>query len=258
MRREVINYFAVPRAAVRYAQSRPNLHAAALEWLAAKLAGRVPVAAALDVGCGTGGSTLALLTCARHVTGVDSSPAMLAQAPLHARIDYRKGAAEALPFEADAFDLVTASSALHWFEPERFLGEVARVLRPGGWLMIYRGGTSGSLEPRTAFETWREDVFHRRFPKVDRHDSALDPALSAQFGLVTAARETLVQAREHELAGYVENLMTHSNVIRAIDCAGEPESEVRAWLRRELTPFFPEGRALVRHESRVHLLQLSR
>src|SRR5688572_24894702 len=118
---------------MRYASGRLSAHARVLARLEIWLKEHLPVDRALDVGCGTGQSTLALVPYARSIMGVDSSPAMMAQAPVHPQIDYRRGRAEALPFAASEFDLVTASSAFHWFDHEGFLAEVARTLRPGGW-----------------------------------------------------------------------------------------------------------------------------
>lgn len=48
----------------------------------------------------------------------------------------RKGSAEELPFQDSSVDLVAASSAAHWFDPSRFLGEATRVLKAGGCIAL--------------------------------------------------------------------------------------------------------------------------
>jgi SAM-dependent methyltransferase len=139
----VVNYFTAPAAAQHYATNRPRGHAHVLEVMHRALAGHLPVHHALDVGCGTGHSTIALLPYAESIEGIDSSSEMLVLAPRDPRIVYRKGYAEALPFRDADFDLVTVSSAYHWFDHDRFLREAARVLRPGGWLVLYKAGSTG-------------------------------------------------------------------------------------------------------------------
>ena len=57
----IVNYFTAPESARRYATGRPSGHARVLEVLQRELASHLPVERALDVGCGTGHSTVALL-----------------------------------------------------------------------------------------------------------------------------------------------------------------------------------------------------
>jgi len=86
------------------------------------------VTAALDVGCGTG-SFLPILECyADRVIGLD---------PLGAD-DARivAGVAERLPFEAASFDLAIALDVLEHADDRAAVSELARVVRPGGWVVI--------------------------------------------------------------------------------------------------------------------------
>jgi len=112
----------------------------AIRTLLALLAPR-PEELLLDVGSGPA-SLLALLAKRpgppREVVGVDSSAAMLAHAPaLPAGWRLECADAMSLPFEDASFDVVTASYLLHVLgshERAAAIGEIARVLKPGGRL----------------------------------------------------------------------------------------------------------------------------
>jgi len=93
----------------------------------------------LDLGCGSGFATEGLLRAFPGVAwqGVDVSSPMLARAackPTLAAVPLRHAAAEALPYATGSLDVVVSNFSWHWFGPAA--GEVLRVLRPGGWLLV--------------------------------------------------------------------------------------------------------------------------
>ena len=95
----------------------------------------------LDIGCGLGGASIALVRDhgAAHVTGVDIEPAVLARAAdlvaksgLAERVTLREVSPGPLPFAADRFDLLYASAVTcHIEDLHPFFVEMRRVLRPG-------------------------------------------------------------------------------------------------------------------------------
>ena len=93
----------------------------------------------LDLGCGEGHNTRLLAGKGARVAAVDIAESFITAAAGHDRsgICYLVGDGAALPFSASAFDAVTAfMSLMDVAEPERTLGEVARVLRPGGFVQF--------------------------------------------------------------------------------------------------------------------------
>lgn len=115
----------------------------------------------LDLGCGTGAGTLFL---AREyprasIRGVDLSPAMIAAATAktgldpEGRVAFRVADASALPFPDESFDLVTQVNMPVFFR------EIARVLRPGGSVVI-----AHSLGSDTPFSTPTKTI-ERKFTR---------------------------------------------------------------------------------------------
>lgn len=107
-----------------------------------------PEMAILDLGCGTGISTRQL--CSHgfiNVMGADRDPLMLKEAmatnPEELPLKYvQADISVGLPFSNGQFDVVTASSAFHWFSNSSSIQEVARILKPQGYYFILGGGKS--------------------------------------------------------------------------------------------------------------------
>jgi ubiquinone biosynthesis O-methyltransferase len=139
------------------ARSAGNLRAAYARWRASRLgtitdalesrlifellgpAGGLRI---LDVGCGDGVLSAELARQGANVTGLDADRQMLAAAHRRAdessvHLDLVLGRAEALPFDDAAFDRVLAATVLCFVgEADRAMAEMARVLKPGGRLVV--------------------------------------------------------------------------------------------------------------------------
>ena len=125
------------RAAAQYDATFARASAVFVEALldAAAVTGGARV---LDLCCGTGGVTGAAAARGAVATGLDFSPAMLAEARrAHPHLHFDKGDAEALPYPERSFDAVVANFGIHHVpRPDRALAEAMRVLRPGGRLAL--------------------------------------------------------------------------------------------------------------------------
>lgn len=130
-------------SAANYLASEVHARGADLERLA-DTAFRQRPARVLDLGCGAGHASFALARGgAGRITAYDPSAQMLtvvaeqAARRGHSQIETQVGAAELLPFPAATFDLiVTRYSAHHWADVPQALAECARVLAPGGRLIV--------------------------------------------------------------------------------------------------------------------------
>ena len=94
-----------------------------------------------DIGCGTGEVSAALAPFVERIIAVDGSSAMLDAARRRleyaTNVDVRRGDVESLPIDDGSLDAVTCIVVLHHVAaPEKALAEIARVLRPGGRLLV--------------------------------------------------------------------------------------------------------------------------
>jgi len=135
---------------------------AAVEQSMIRILGRRPVDALLDVGTGTGRLLELFAPIYRRAVGIDASTAMLAVA--RANLDkqgvqnaqIRHGDIMNLPMPRDSFDVVTIHQVLHYLDdPAEAVAEAARVLRPGGRLLVVDFAPHG-------LEFLREAHAHRR------------------------------------------------------------------------------------------------
>jgi SAM-dependent methyltransferase len=119
------------RVAEAYARTRPPYATEIVDFLARQLAldGSATV---LDLAAGTGKLTRPLRERFAHVTAVEPDDAMRA----FIDGDALAGRAEDIPLPDGAVDAVFVSEAFHWFDYERALVEIRRVLRPGGGLAV--------------------------------------------------------------------------------------------------------------------------
>jgi len=125
----------------------------------------------LDVATGAGHTGIFLASLGHDVTLADLAQPMLDRAAQTAAerglsIQIRQHAAEEFPYSENSFDLVTCRVAAHHFSsPEKFISETARVLKPGGYLLII-DGTVEDDQPEA--EAWAHAVEKLRDPSHHR------------------------------------------------------------------------------------------
>jgi len=119
-------------AADIYERARPSYPQDAIDWLVAQTGlgeGRTVV----DLGAGTGKLTRLLLPTGARVVAVEPIGEM--RAHIHGA-EVLDGTAESIPLPDAIADVVTVAQALHWFDQDRALPEIHRVLRENGQLVL--------------------------------------------------------------------------------------------------------------------------
>ena len=142
-----------------------------------------------DLGCGTGQVSAALAPFVERVVAVDGSAAMLqaARKRLHGidNVELRRGELEAIPIDDGRLDAATLMLVLHHIaEPSRVLSEVARVLTPGGRLIVV------DMQPHDR-ESYRQQMGHAWLGFSEEHITRLlDDAGFASIRVVALPADT--------------------------------------------------------------------
>jgi SAM-dependent methyltransferase len=123
------------RGAAAYELGRPGYAADAIDWIADRLR-LAPDATVVDLAAGTGKLTrLVRERTGARVIAIEPVPEMRREfAAAMPGVPVLDGVAEAVPLGAGTVDAVLCGEAFHWFDGDRAVREVHRVLRPGSGL----------------------------------------------------------------------------------------------------------------------------
>lgn len=125
--------FSFGSVAETYERARPLYADEAIDWIAEQL----PLGRVLDLAAGTGKLTRQLAARGVDVVAVEPDPDMRAVfGRVLPEVELHAGRAEDIPLPDASVDAVTVGQAFHWFDAERALVEMRRVLRPGGGIAL--------------------------------------------------------------------------------------------------------------------------
>ncbi|MFT6796678.1 MAG: ubiquinone/menaquinone biosynthesis C-methylase UbiE [Maribacter sp.] len=119
--------------AIHYAAYRPQLH----EPILRSCLGEKKFEHGLDIGCGTGVSSIALKRFCKAVTAVDPNKKMLSQAVTENNISYQLMVNNKLPFTDHSFDICTYAGAWWYGKSQTLLDETIRVSSTNGTILLY-------------------------------------------------------------------------------------------------------------------------
>jgi SAM-dependent methyltransferase len=216
-------------AAADYELGRPSYPERVVEVAALPRSAEV-----LDLAAGTGKLTRLLAAHFDRVVAVEPDDALRA---LIRDVETLDGSAEKIPVPDDSLDGVFCAEAFHWFDGPRAVGEIARVVRPGGSLVVCFNGPNGEMEPPWPEEA-REALRSRRRPGESlggRH--LVESGVWREAFSGAPFEELRFETADHEHVLDTEATIAH--ILSLSGLASQPESEREA-LRQELRAVLPE------------------
>ncbi|MFI0942504.1 class I SAM-dependent methyltransferase [Streptomyces sp. NPDC021020] len=214
--------------AADYDEHRPGYPPEAVTWALAPVLARRGGSGPLDVldlAAGTGKLTREVLALGHRVTAVEPDAGMLdALRERLPRATALAGSAERIPLADGSVDAVVVGQAIHWFDQERALPEIARVLRPGGVLATLSNADDdrvgwiaglGEISPsQVSFLGWQKSPARR----IDPHP-AFSPAQDADFPhvMVRTAETLTATAATHSHLLVMEPAQREAAVARILD-----------------------------------------
>jgi ubiquinone/menaquinone biosynthesis C-methylase UbiE len=140
-----------------------------------------------DIGCGTGGQTMVLakqLNCS--ITGIDLFEKFIevfnqnaAKLGFEDRVKGIVGSMDALPFSAEAFDLIWSEGAIYNIGFERGLKEWNRFLKPGGYIAVTEASWLSDERPDEIERFWND-----AYPEIDTIANKTKQMLQAGYTVV--------------------------------------------------------------------------
>jgi len=198
--------------AEEYERRRPSYPAEIVAGVVERL-GLAPGRTVVDLGAGTGKFTRLLVPSGARVIAVEPLAEMREQlSAAVAGVEVLAGAAEQLPLEDDTIDAATAAAAFHWFELDRALPELHRVLHPGGRLAIVHN----FRDPGQPLQAAVQEIIGHLLPddsEFEKWESAVEE--SGLFGPLESIQSTHEQYFDAD--GLAERVSTISYVARLPD-----------------------------------------
>jgi ubiquinone/menaquinone biosynthesis C-methylase UbiE len=172
----------------------------------------------LDLGSGTGISTRQLCKNGfKNVIGVDRDPLMIKEARAantkDCSIKYiQADVTNELPFPDEQFDVVTASSAFHWFANSSSIREVARILKPHGYYFVI--GSKSRLEDDKGLDPIKAHIRHileeAGVPPKPKKEAVPPAEALEKEGFKIIVETTVPYVHYYTKYEYLERIQSHS------------------------------------------------
>lgn len=234
------NYFDYQEAAKRYKIGRPNFHSLIVEKIKDYLQLEGKLGVCLDVACGTGLLSEALLEISSKVIGVDNSTGMLSQVEENPKIEYVLAAAENIEIQERFVDLITVSSAFHWFDQEAFLKSSYSLIEINKYLVIHNNYfTSRTTDNESnLFNSWMKESYLKKFISPRRNLKSVSESEILSIGFEITGDDKFENKVLMSKLDLIDYLITQSNIISNEEIENYSLDEVKYWLSNELSNHF--------------------
>jgi SAM-dependent methyltransferase len=234
-----------------YVRYRPGYPDAVLEILREET-GLTPEAVIVDIGSGTGISADLFLRNGNEVYGVEPNAEMrrAAEKRFAERPEFHSVAAraEATTLPSAAFDYVVAGQAFHWFDASQTREEFARILRPGGWVvLIWNSRRVDSTPFLCAYEsllrTYGTDYLEVQHQNID------DAVLRKFFAAGKFEKRSVYNEQRFDFERLAGRLLSSSYAL----VEGQPNYEpMMRELERVFAEHAAEGRVCFEYDTEVY------
>lgn len=227
--------------AAAYDLHRPDYPSSAVEWalrpVSAEQTPRV-----LDLGAGTGKLTAVIAATGASVTAVEPDDAMRAELVRGLpSVRALSGTAERIPLPDASVDAVLVGQAYHWFDQERALPEISRVLRPGGvlaalwndddrrvdWVAEFNAIYHGSARSTLDSELSLGQLHYGSFSAEEAAEFAHSQVRTAQSLVATIATHSLILVMAEEQRAALTSRLLEYLLSRPETSSGEFELPIR-------------------------------
>ena len=194
-----------------YVKYRPHYPPAAIELLRREC-GLTPAWTIADIGSGTGISSELFLAHGNPVFGVEPNAAMRAAGETHLAAFPNfvsvAATAEATTLLEASVEMVLAGQAFHWFDQPLARAEFARILKPGGWLVLMWNSRDDGVPFQQDYEKLVVE-FGTDYTEI-RHQNVTPEALAAFYAPGEMRRATFQQAQVVDYEGLAGRVLSSS------------------------------------------------
>lgn len=192
----------------------------------------------LDLGAGTGKLTRVLVDRYTRVIAVEPLDGMREVLErVVPKAESFAGNAESIPFPDGLVDGVFAASAFHWFANDDAIGEVARVLRPGGVFAVVWNETMDPSPLPEPYLARTQVLFDEVRQDANLEEDRFDVIARGPFGELHEAAVEHEQRQTRDLT---------LSFLRSISVVAKRPPDEREALMRELGSLLPEGEYVFR------------
>ncbi|MBD0738999.1 class I SAM-dependent methyltransferase [Streptomyces sp. CBMA29] len=202
--------------AAAYAEHRPDYPLPGVRWALGSEDDRRGTLDVLDLGAGTGKLSAALLALGHRVTAVEPDADMRGQLErLLPSVTALAGGAEEIPLADASVDAVVVGQAFHWFDQERAMPEIARVLRPGGTL----GALWNTDDDRVEWIAELGRVSSSRVSYIDWHPGK---GMEKHAGFTAVEYREFAHRQPRTIDSMLATITTHSHILTLEPAEREP------------------------------------